>query len=214
MAKAKVWKNVKVSMQSAIAAALVVTAISNASPGVVTTSGAAPVTGAFVLVTAPGMSQVNGRVFRVTNLTATTFSLDGEDTTLYDVFSGIASFQVLTLGTAISSATTISASGGDFAFIDTTTIHDNQKSQIPGLPNAATYTLDHIEDAADAGQAALLAASRLQGQRAFKFAFQDGAFFLFNAYVGFSGIPTGQAQGLVTTPSALTVNSPITKYAA
>lgn len=214
MANAKKWSNVKVSIQSAIAATVAVTAISNASPPVLTTSGTAPTTGAIVLINAPGMSQIDGRVFRVTNLSSTTFSLDGEDATLYDVFSGTASFQILTLGVAMTTATTVQASGGDFSFIDTTTIHDNQKSQIPGLPNASTFTLDHIEDAADPGQIALLQASRQTGQRAFKFLFPTGAFFLLYGYVGFSGIPTGQAQGLVTAQSVITVNKFISKYAS
>lgn len=214
MANAKVWKNVKVSMQSAIAAALTITSISNASPAVVSTAATVPANGAVVLITAPGMSQVHNRLFRVSGSGAGVFTLDGEDSTLYDVYTGAAgAFQVITLGNSITSATTIQSSGGDFGFIDTTTIHDNQKSQIPGLPNPLTYTLENIEDAADPGQIALLAASRLQAQRAFKFLFQNGSFFLFYGYVGFAGAPTGQAQGLVLAQCVLTVNTTVTKYA-
>lgn len=214
MANAKVWKNVKVSMESALAAAVTITGISNASPGVCLTS-TPPTAGTVVLINAPGMSQIDGRLFRVgTVVASTSFALDGEDTTLYDVFSGAASYQLDTLGTAIDSATTIQAAGGDFSFIDTTTIHANQKSSIPGLPNAVTITMDHIEDASDAGQIAMLSASRQTGQRGFKFLFPNGNFFLARGYVGFSGVPTGQAQALVVAQSVITVNTSITKYAS
>ena len=34
--------------------------------------------------------------------------------------------------------------GGDFDFIDTTTIHNNVKTQVPGLANPITYTFDNL----------------------------------------------------------------------
>ncbi len=209
-----VWTGVKVLMESAIAATIPITNISNANPAVVTTGGTAPANGAYVVITATGMPEVNGRVFRVATSATGTFTLDGEDSTLYTLFTGTGSFQVVTLGTSITTATTVTSSGGDFPFIDDTTIHDLQRSQIPSLPNALTYTLDHKKAFTDPGQIAMKAASASQGQRTFKFTFRDGSFFLFRGYVGFSAAPTGQAQGLVTTPSVLTVSKAITEYAA
>lgn len=64
-----------------------ITAISKANPGVVTAPFHALTTGQEVYLTGIlGMTQVNGRVFTVTVLTANTFSI-GVDTTAYSTFT-------------------------------------------------------------------------------------------------------------------------------
>jgi hypothetical protein len=160
------------------------------------------------------MRQLDDKVVRVANVTSGTFELEGVDTTLFDTFtSGTA--QALTYGTAVTTATTISASGGDFDFIDSTTIHDNSKKQIPGLPSAISFSMDHIWDASDAGLTAMKAASDSQSKRAFKFQFGSGGKILcFNGFVGCTMLPGGQAQGLVSTKSVVTMNSTPTYYAS
>ena len=160
------------------------------------------------------MHQLNEKVARVIQLTADTFSLEGVNTTLLDDFtSGTA--QEITFGTTITTATSISASGGDFDFIDTTTIHDNVRKQIPGLPGAISYSMDHIWDATDAGLLAMKAASDIQAKRAFKFQFGAGGKILYFAgYVGCSLLPAGQAQNLVTASAVITMNGTPTYYAS
>lgn len=215
MATARVWKNVGVSMQSVITAAVAITAITKASPAVVTATNSLSA-GDYVLLVIQGMSQLDGRVFRVTAPSGAAFSLEGEDSTLYDTFTATGStFQKVTLGTSITTATTISSSGGDFDFIDTTTIHQNVKSQIPGLPSAASYSMDNIWDVADPGLVAMKTAADNQAQRAFKFVFGTGGqIMLFNGYVGAGLLPGGTAQGLVTTKSVVTLFGRATYYSA
>ncbi len=194
MATAVIWKNVAVAMQSAIAAGIAITGITKASPAVVSTGGTLPSNGSLVLINAQGMTQVDGRIFRVSASGSGTFTLEGEDSTLYDTFTS-GTFQVLTLGTSITTATSVTSGGGDFPFIDTTTIHASQRSQIPGLANASTFTFDNIWDPADPGLAAIKAAADATAQRAFKFTFGPGGrVMLFSGYVGGTLLPGGQAQ--------------------
>lgn len=213
MAQVQKWSKVAVAMQSALAAAVTITGISKASPAVVTVASSAPATGAYVILTVQGMTQLNGRVARVTNLTGTTFELEDIDSTAFDTFSS-GSFQVVTFGTSITTATSISASGGDFDFIDTTTIHDAARTQVPGLANASSFSFDNIWDTADAGLTAMKAASDTQAQRAFLFTFASGQIMVFNGYVGASLLPGGQAQGLVTTQTTITMFGAPTYYAS
>jgi len=214
MADAIVWKNVSVDMQSAIGTAVTITGITQASPGVVTATGHGFIDGDYVYIEAIGMSQLNEKVVRVSNKTTDTFELEGINTTLFDDFTS-GTVQKVTFGTSITSATSISASGGDFDFIDITTIHDNVKKQIPGLPSAISYSMDHIWDATDAGQTAMKAASDLQGKRAFKFQFGTGGKILvFAGYVGFAGLPGGSAQDKVTSSAVFTMNGTPTYYAS
>lgn len=217
MATARKWSSVGVAMQSVIGAAIPITSVSKATQGLVTTAGLVPAVGAYVLLSAQGMYQIDGRVFRVAASpapTATTFSLEGEDTTLYDTFTS-GSYALLTLGTSITSATSINASGGDFDFIDTTTIHGNVKTQIPGLPSAASFDFDNIWDVSDAGLLAMKVAADNQATRAFKFTFGSGGqIMVFNGYVGATLLPGGTAQQLITTKSVITMFGRPTYYAS
>lgn len=214
MATVRKWSNVAVAMQSALAAAQTITGISKASPGVVTTSGTLPSNGQYVLLTVQGMFQVDSRVFRVAGASGATFQLEGEDTTAYDTFS-TGSFQVITFGTSITTATTINASGGNFQMIDTTTIHGNARSQTPGLPDAATYTMDNIWDVSDAGLIAMKSASDSQAKRCFKFTFGTGGqIMVFSGYVGANLLPGGSAQDKVTTQTVITMQNSPSYYAS
>ena len=213
MANAKVWKNVAVAMQSAIATAINVTGISKASEGVVTATNSF-IAGDIVFLEVQGMYQVDQRVARVKSPTASTFVLEGIDTTNFDTFSS-GTVAKVTLGTSITTATSISASGGDFEMIDATTIHANARSQLPGLPNATTFSMDHIWDVSDAGLLALKAASDNQSKRVFKFTFGTGGKVMFFAgYVGAALLPGGSAQQLVTTQAVITMNGTPTYYAS
>jgi len=207
MANVTKWSSVAVAVQSALAAAITISAVTKASPGVATYTGATnPTNGDYIVMTASGMSQINGRVFRVANVNTggKTFELEGENTTSYDTFSS-GSFQIITFGTTMTTATGLSASGGDYDFIDTTTIHDNVRTQIPGLASPAVYTFESIWDAADTALIALKTASDAQAQRAVKFTFANAQKLVFNGYIGATLLPAGNAQDKVTTQVAITM---------
>lgn len=214
MAKVTLWKGVGVAMQSVIGAAVTVTGISKANPGVVTAASHGFANGDYVLLSnIQGMLQVNNRIFRVASTAAGTFALEGEDTTLYDTFvSG--QVQKITFGTTFSTLLDCSVSGGEFPEIDTTTIHDTQATSIPGLPSGLVVTSNSIWDVSDAGLIAAKKASDLQALRAFLFTFQNGQKFLLNGYIGATLSPAGSAQEKVTTSLKITGNGGSTTYSS
>lgn len=213
MPNVSLWSDVTVAMQSAIATAITITGITNASPGVVSHGGTDPTNGDYVLINATGMSEVDGRVFRVANQAAGTFELEGEDTTSFGTFTS-GSFQVITLGTTLSTVSDLSSSGGDFAFIDVTTIHDNVAKQQPGLASAASFSMTNIWDAADTALIAMKSASDSKAQRAFLFTFANGQKMAFNGYVGATLLPGGSAQDKVTTQTVITMFGTPTYYSS
>jgi hypothetical protein len=207
------WSDVDVDVQSSLATALTVSAISKANPGVVSYTGTDPSNGDYVLVSALGMTEVDGRVFRVANVntSADTFQLEGEDTTLYGTFlSGTA--RVITFGTSVTTITGLNAAGGDFDFIDTTTIHSTVRTQIPGLASPGVYTCESFWDPSSASLLALKQASQNKAQRCVRFSFADGRKFLFNGYVGATLFPTGNAQDLVKSSLVFTMFGSPTVY--
>lgn len=220
MSTARKWSNVAVAMESARAAAKTITAITKAAPGVVSSSGHGYSNGDYVLLSILGMWQLNNRVMRVANVASDTFQLEdinggaGIDTSAYDTFSS-GTAQKITFGTSITTATTISAGGGSFDFIDTTTIHDNAKTQIPGLPQPSNFTMDNLWDVTDAGLAAMKTAADAQADKCFKFTFGTGGqIMVFVGHVGATLLPGGQAQQLVTTQTVITMFGRPSYYSA
>lgn len=213
MANAKIWSNVQVAMQSALAAADTVSAITKANPGVATATAHGMSNGAFILGNIEGMKELNGRVFRIANIAANTFELEGEDTTNYDTFTS-GNVQEVTFGTSFGTVRGLTTNGGDFPFIDTTTIHDKVATQIPGIASAISYQFEHIWDIANVALLAMKLASDTKTQRAFKFTFANGAIMVFNGYCGATLIPAGNAQDLVTTQTTITMFGSPTYYAS
>lgn len=205
------WSGVAIAIQSALAAADTITAVTKASPGVVSSTAHGMADGAYAKLTVSGMHQIDGRVARVDNQAANTWELEGIDTTLFDTFSSGTSEEI-TFGTSLVTATTVNASGGDFDFIDVTTIHDNVKKQIPGVANPIKFDFENIWDTADAGLVALKSASDSSAQRCFKFTFNNGKIMVFTGYVGCTLLPTGGAQDVAKTAVTITMFGKPTFY--
>jgi co-chaperonin GroES (HSP10) len=212
MASVSKWSNVAVAVQSAAGGTITITDITKASEGVVTATNTLS-NGDYVILSVQGMYQLDGMVARVKAVSGSGFTLEGINTTSFDTFVSGTAVEA-TFGTTLSTATSISASGGDFSFIDVTTIHDNIKKQIPGLANPSTFSFENIWDVSDAGLIALKAASDTQAQKAILFTFANGQKVVFVGYVGATLLPTGSAQDIVKTNAVITMFGKPTVYAS
>lgn len=214
MAKTTLWKAVQVAMQSAIGADLPITAITKANPGVVSIASHGLANGDYILLKdIQGMPEVNNKIFRVAGSTAGTVNLEGEDTTLYGTFvSGKAN--KLTFGTNFSTLLDFNVSGGEFADVDTTTIHDYESSSMPGMPSPLVATSSSIWDTSDPALKAAKLASDTQAQRAFLLTFQNSQKFLMNGNIGCTLIPVGSKGEKVTTNIKLSGSGKSNTYAS
>lgn len=214
MADALFWTNVGIDVQTALAAAVTVTGISKASPGVVTYDGVThPSNGDYIVLSSQGMSQVNDRIFRVAevNTGSKTFELEREDTTVYDTFvSG--SYQVITFGASYRTVQSVNPSGGDYETADVTTIHDLVKKNVPTVANPMTMAMTNIFDLDDPGFVECNKAYKSKTKRAFRLRFGTGAKVLMTGYVGAAGVPTGQAGGVVQTNVSIEAQNLPTVY--
>jgi hypothetical protein len=195
----KTWTNVQVAMQSALGSAKTITGVTKANPAVATSTAHGLANGAYVVIAAMGMWQLDTKTVKVANITANTFELEGVDSTSFDTFTS-GSAQEITFGYTFSSMGDFSTSGGDFEMIDITTIHDVTKKTIPGAASAVECSGNFNWDPADAGQVAMKNASEARVLRAMKIQFSDGSKWVFTGYPGYAGNPTGQAGGKVTSP--------------
>ncbi len=216
MANPIFWTNVGIDVQTALAAAVSITAVTKASPGVVTYGGAVhPANGDYIAVTANGMHQINDRILRIANVntTAKTFELEGEDTTSYDTFIN-GSYQIVTFGASFNSVQTISPSGGDYEKADITTIHDSVRKNVPTIAAPLTLAMTNYFDLTDPGFVECNKAYKAKAKRAIRVRFGSGAKMVMMGYVGAAGVPTGQAQGVVQTPVSIEAQNLPTVYAS
>ena len=137
--KINVWSKVGVAVQTALAATVVITAISKANPAVVDKTAHGFVDGDILLLQVDGMTQLNNRIARVGNKTTDTYELEGIDSTLYDTFTA-GTAQKITFGAVASTFTDVDASGGEAADIDIGTIHEDEDRVIPGNKSALKYS--------------------------------------------------------------------------
>lgn len=191
-----------------------VQSVSKASPAVVGATAHGFVDGDYVVFTSiQGMSQINNRIARVDNKTTDTFELEGIDSTLFDTFTS-GNVAKLTSVASFSSFLDVNAAGGESGEVDTTTIHDDQASSIPGLPAASVFTFNSLWDGADAALVAAKSASEVNAKRGFIFTFANGKKYLTYGYISCTLNPAGSAQEKVTTPVKITSNGLSTTYAS
>lgn len=210
------WTNVGIDVQTALATAVTITAITKAATGVATYSGSVnPGNGDYIAMKVNGMYQVNDRLFRIANVntTAKTFELEGEDTTTFDTFiSG--SYQVVTFGASFNSVQSISVSGGDYEKADVTTIHDSVRKNALTVAAPLTLSLTNFFDMTDPGFVECNKAYKSKTKRAIRLRFGTGPKMLLTGYVGAAGVPNGQAQGVVQTPVSIEAQNLPTVYAS
>lgn len=209
----------KLYMESAIAAALTISAATNAAPGVFTSVAHGLSNGDIVLLEVQGMVEVNGRLFKVVNKATDTFQIadvdgtNGVDTTGYGTFtSGTA--KKVTLGTSIDGVQEFSPQGGDIKTVDSTTVSDTQDREIVVGASAMSYNLTMQWDPSSAAQQAMIAAFQTRANKGFKVLWPDGAYILFYGTVGYTGAPGGSNQGITTSPARIAMAGPLTTYAA
>ncbi len=210
----QVWSNVAVAVESAKSASQTISGITKANPAVATYVGTDPSNGDYILISALGMTQVDGRIFRVANVNAgsNTLELEGCDSTAFDTFTS-GGMEIITFGTSLTVATNVSASGGDFQMIDVTTIHDDIQKQIPGNASPVSFSMDCQWQPDDAGLVALKAASDNKDQLGVRITFANGYKYLVTGYIGCTLSPGGSAQQVVTTPVVITAYGRPTTYA-
>lgn len=213
MAQVNVWSKVAVAVQTALAAAKTVTAISKANPAVVSALAHGANDGDVVIVKCNGMIEANFGVFEVANKTTDTFELRGLDSTLFNTFTS-GTIEVVTLGAAASTIQDVNSSGGEAKVTDITTIHDDVDKEIPGNKTAISYTFGNIWDPSDAALIELKKADNVKGERVIQFTFATGAKVYFNCYPTASLAPGGSKGEVVTTQTGFKLRGPITAYAS
>jgi hypothetical protein len=196
------WSNVQINVQTALGAAKTITAITKANPGVVSSTSHGLANGTYVLLSVVGMFELDQVVARVANQTASTFELEGIDTTTYNTFVSGSAYAI-TFGSSMSTAQGVNVSGGEPEFVDITTVHDNVRKRAPTVVSPMTMSIESFYDPSNAALAQLATATRTKTTRAILLTFANSTKMVGSAFVAAAGVPTGTAQDIVKTPVSL-----------
>ena len=209
----------KLFMESAIAAAKIITAITKAAPGVFSSTAHGFANGDLILLEIQGMVELHGSLVKVVSVATDTFQVAGVngstglDTTLFSTFSS-GTAKKLTLGTSITGVQDFSFSGGEIKTEDTTTVNDIIDTQIVVGATAQAAEMTMQWDPGSAAQKAMLDAFRTRANKGFRVVWPDGANVLFYGTVGYTGAPGGGKQGVTTSPAKITMLGGLTIYNA
>jgi hypothetical protein len=205
-----------VSLATTYGTAKTVSAITNATPGVAT-STAHGFTDGDIVVMESGWSNLNNRVVRVDNSAANVFDVEGIDTistTLFPSGSGTGTATEVTAFTQITQIMGFATSGGDQQFVNYSFLEQSYETQIPTITSAQSITIDIADDPSLAGYIALKAASDSRAIRALKIAMPDGSTIYYNGYVSFNETPTVSKGAVMQVKATFSLLSRPVRYAA
>ena len=190
------------------AAAATITGITNANPAVATTSVAHGYTSGDEILLTSGYEDATDSVFKITVLTATTFSITGLDTSntgFFPIGTGAGTAQKLSGWTVIPQILTISGSGGDARFTDVQLLSKRNGIKVPTGFNAISITMSLAHDATQAGYTTMLGISRNLSKVAFKQVVSGGSTTYGYGYLSVSEMPKLNSNQVNTVDAAMTV---------
>lgn len=190
-----------------LAGALTVSAITNANPAVATSTAHGLTTGDEILFTS-GWEDATDSVFKVTVLTANTFSIDGLDTSNTNFFAagaGVGTVQKISGWTAMPQVLTINTSGGDARFTDVNPLSKRNGIKIPTGFNATAITLTLAHDASLAAYKTMVGISRALSKVAFKQVISGGAVTYGYGYMSVSEMPKLNVNQVNSVDAAMTI---------
>lgn len=196
-------------------AAKSVTAVSNASPAVATSTAHGLLDGDEVIFTS-GWEDATDTVFRVDQLTADTFALMGlntTDTSFYPSGSGIGNVKKVSTWIEIPQVLSISTSGGDARFTTISPLAKRNDINVPTGFNAMSITVTMGHDPANANYQQMLDIARSLSKVAFKMVLSGGAVGYGYGYMSVSEAPQLNRNQANQVSAAITLLGRFMSYA-
>ncbi len=205
-----------VSIASAYAASVTITAVSNSNPAVATAAGHGLTAGDIVEITS-GWSRLNSRVARVANVTTDSFELEGINTTstnLYPTGGGAGSARKVSTWQQITQVLEFTTSGGEQQFVTYSFLEEDVEHQIPTVKSASSFAMTIGDDAELPWYSILSDANDDRIPRAVSVVLPSGSAIFYNGYVTLNKTPTLTKNELMGLQSTVSLTSEPMRYAA
>lgn len=194
---------------------VVVSAISNANPAVVTTASAHSLSDGDVVVLTSGWTKLTNRAFKVSAASGSTFTLTGIDTTstsLYPVGGSAGSVRKVLTWVQIPQITQVDFAGGEQQFYTFAFLEDDDERQLPTSKTAVSMTLTVADDPAQPYVPIVEAADLDKQARVQRLNLVDGSTILYNSVATITSTPTLTRDELMTRSISLSLQGRINRY--
>lgn len=189
------------------ASAKTITAMTNANPAVATSVAHGYTTNDEILLTT-GWEDATDSAYKITVLSADTYSVLGLDTTNTGFFpagNGVGTSQKISGWASIPQILTVNTSGGDPKFTDVQLLSKRNGIKIPTGFNAISVTLTMAHDASQVNYITMVGISRNLSKVAFKQVISGGAVTYGYGYMSVSEFPKLNNNNVNAVDAALTV---------
>jgi len=205
-----------VSIASAYATPVAITAITNATEASVSAVGHGLAIGDYVEITS-GWARLNNRVVRVKSVVADSFVLESVDTlntARFMVGAGTGSVRKVLAWTPISQVTDSSKAGGEQQNVTYSFLEEVDEHQLPTTKSALSFTLTLADDPELAHNGVLLTADDEKTPRAVRVNLSSGGVIVYNAFVSFDNVPTLAKNAVMAVTAVFAVVAKFIRYAA
>lgn len=198
------------------AAAVNMTALTNAAEAVATlAAGHGVVAGDYLEITS-GWGHLNNRIVRAKAVTTNDVTLEGFNSTstaLYPAGSGTGRIRRITAWDRLSQVFDINSSGGEQQYEDGTDFDNDVEVKIPTLRSAIAQTLQFYDDPTLTWYPTVAAASDAVTPSGFRMDLPSGSKLVANAYWSLQKEPVVQRNKVIASKIDLTYVAPSMRYA-
>jgi hypothetical protein len=205
-----------VTLSTTLGSAKTVSALTNANPGVATSTSHGFVNGDIVLMNS-GWSNLNQKAVRVAGSVSNAFNLDGIDTSLtslYPAGSGTGSASLVGGFTQISQIMGLTTQGGDQQYATFSFLEQNFETQLPTVFSAQSLSLEIADDPSLSGYIALKAAADARAFRVLKLQLPDGSFILYYGQISFNETPSLNKGQVMVVKATFALQARPVRYAS
>lgn len=202
------------AIATAYAAALTVTAATNASPAVLTVTNTLAI-GDYVEFVS-GWSRANNRIFRLAAASGASVTLEGFDTSSIVKFpagSGVGTIRKINTWTQVTQILGCTSSGGDPQYTTFSFLEQDYDTQIPTTTAAQTLAIEIADDPTLAGYTAIKTVAESRAATALRATLPQGGFILYNGIFAFDETPSLTKGNLMAVKAGVALQNRPVRYA-
>jgi phage tail protein X len=206
-----------VAIAASYGAPKVMSAISNANPGIASLATGHGIAAGDIMELTSGWSRITDKVVKAGTPAADDIPLVGLDTTLTSIFppaGGAGTVREILTWTQLSQILSSTSSGGDQQFLEYQLLEADAKKRIPTFKNPAGIAFEIADDPALPGYILASAANDDRLPRAVKITLPSGAVIYYNAYISLNKTPSLTVNSIMAVQVTLSLLAEPVRYPA
>lgn len=206
-----------VAIASGYGAEKVMSAVTNADPGVATLEASHGVVAGDYLEITSGWSRLTDKIVRAGTVSTNDVPLLGIDTSLTSIYpaaGGVGTVREITGWTQLSQILSSSSNGGEQQFLEYQFLEADAQKRIPTFKNAAGLSFTIADDPDLAGYILAAEANDDRLPRAVRITLPNGAVIVYNAFISLNKTPSLTVNELMAVEVTLSLLAEPVRYAA